>query len=79
MTRDLLAVAAEEVSPGWIGSLVVAALVVATYFLARSFLKQLRRVDFPEHDAGSSREPADARGDDRPDGADPRRGGAGDR
>lgn len=37
----------ENVCPGWIALMTVLALVVATYFLARSFLKHSRKAQQP--------------------------------
>ena len=37
----------ENVKPGWIGLVTVLALCVATYFLARSFLKRSRKAQQP--------------------------------
>lgn len=37
----------ETVKPGWVALLVVLALCVATYFLARSFLRHSRKAQQP--------------------------------
>ena len=36
------------VRPGWLGFLVFLAMAVAVYFLLRSFVRHLKRVDFDE-------------------------------
>jgi hypothetical protein len=36
------------VRPGWLGFLVFIAMAVAVYFLLRSFVRHLKRVDFDE-------------------------------
>jgi hypothetical protein len=70
----VLAVADQDVSPGVLGFLVVAALGVATWLLIRSMNRQIRKIDLPDDtdDAGDT----DA---DRPEGDDTphRDGGAG--
>jgi hypothetical protein len=38
----------QDVSPGVLGFLVVAAIGVATYFLIRSMRRQLKKIDIPE-------------------------------
>lgn len=51
------------VEPGVLGSLIVAGLAVATFFLLRSMAKQLRKIDFDER----GDEHGDAEGDPRGD------------
>jgi len=49
----------DEVRPGVLGLVVVLALVVATALLLRSFVKQLRKVDFDEDpDPAAGSDPA---------------------
>jgi hypothetical protein len=49
MTGALHAVVTDQdVSPGVLGFLVVAAIGVATYFLIRSMRRQLKKIDIPE-------------------------------
>lgn len=48
----------EDVKPGWLGLGVVVAMAVLLYFILRSFVKQLKKVDFDE-DAPRGREQAD--------------------
>lgn len=43
-----LAVDDDQVTPGVVGFLIVVALGVATWFLIRSMLKQLKKIDFDE-------------------------------
>ncbi len=45
---NLLAVDPEDVKAGWLGLIIVAAMGVALYFILRSFVKHLKRVDFDE-------------------------------
>lgn len=39
---------AKDVRAGWVAAVVLIALGVAVYFLLRSFVKQIKRVDFDE-------------------------------
>jgi len=78
-----LAATGQDVSPGVLGFLVVAALGVATWLLIRSMNRQMRKIDLPDDtgDTGDT-DDTDGTGDtgaDRPEGDDtPRRdGGAG--
>ncbi|HEY4314573.1 MAG TPA: hypothetical protein VGO19_03590 [Actinomycetes bacterium] len=49
MTGALHAVVTDQdVSPGVLGFVVVAAIGVATYFLIRSMRRQLKKIDIPE-------------------------------
>lgn len=48
----------EDVKPGWLGFGVFLLLAAAVVFLAFSFRKQLRKVDFEEPDRGD--QPGDA-------------------
>jgi hypothetical protein len=57
------AVTDQDVSPGVLGFLVVAAIGVATYFLVRSMRRQLKKIDIPE--GGTPTRRADVE-DDRP-------------
>jgi hypothetical protein len=73
----VLAATDQDVSPGVLGFLVVAALGVATWLLIRSMNRQMRKIDLPDDtddtddtgDTGAGR----SRGDDTPH----RDGGAG--
>lgn len=56
----LLAFAPGEVKPGLLGFAVVAGLAVALFFLVRSMMKQMRKIDFEERPTRSSR-PSDSR------------------
>ena len=47
----------DQVRPGVLGLVVVLALVVATALLLRSFVKQLRKVDFEEDPAPTGTDP----------------------
>jgi hypothetical protein len=62
MTGALHAVVTDQdVSPGVLGFLVVAAIGVATYFLIRSMRRQLKKIDIPE--GGTPTRPSDSEGD----------------
>jgi hypothetical protein len=70
-----LAVEDQDVSPGVLGFLVVAALGVATWLLIRSMNRQLRKIDLPDDtddtdDRGEAGGPSDVDGD-LPDGPEP--------
>ena len=59
----------QDVSPGVLGFLMVAAIGVATYFLVRSMRRQLKKIDIPEggtptHRADAEREPPEPTHDD---------------
>jgi hypothetical protein len=75
-----LAATGQDVSPGVLGFLVVAALGVATWLLIRSMNRQMRKIDLPDDtdDTDDTGDTGDT-GADRPEGDDtPRRdGGAG--
>ena len=45
---SVLALSEDQVTPGLLGFLVVAALGVATWFLIKSMNKQLKKIDFDE-------------------------------
>jgi len=49
----------QDVSPGVLGFLVVAALGVATWLLIRSMNRQMRKIDLPD-DRGDAGDPGDA-------------------
>jgi len=60
MTAALHAVVTDQdVSPGVLGFLVVAAIGVATYFLIRSMRRQLKKIDIPEEGTPTRRPPHD--------------------
>ena len=62
MTIDRLLLAGigpDEARPGVLGLVVVLALVVATALLMRSFVKQLRKVDFDEDAPPDQADPDD--------------------
>jgi hypothetical protein len=62
MTGALHAVVTDQdVSPGVLGFLVVAAIGVATYFLIRSMRHQLKKIDIPE--GGTPTHRTDGEGD----------------
>lgn len=61
---------ADTVRPGLLGLLVVLGLAVATVFLMRSFVKQLRRIDFDEEHPDDS-PAADGHGVERAGGTEP--------
>jgi hypothetical protein len=62
MTGALHAVVTgQDVSPGVLGFLMVAAIGVATYFLIRSMRRQLKKIDIPE--GGTPTRRADAETD----------------
>jgi hypothetical protein len=62
MTAALHAVVTDQdVSPGVLGFLMVAAIGVATYFLIRSMRRQLKKIDIPE--GGTPTRRTDAEGD----------------
>ena len=67
-----LAVEDQDVSPGVLGFLVVAALGVATWLLIRSMNRQMRKIDLPDDtgDTGDARGASGADGD-LPDGPEP--------
>lgn len=44
----LAAVKPEDVTAGWLGLVVVLGMAVALFFVLRSFVKQLKKVDFEE-------------------------------
>ena len=61
----VLAVADQDVSPGVLGFLVVAALGVATWLLIRSMNRQMRKIDLPDDtDADQSADDDAPHGDD---------------
>lgn len=47
-TDNLLAPDPEDVKPGWLAFGIVILMGIALYFILRSFIKQLKRVDFEE-------------------------------
>ncbi len=49
----------QDVSPGVLGFLMVAAIGVATYFLVRSMRRQLKKIDIPEGGTPTRRTDAD--------------------
>lgn len=49
----------EDVKPGWLGLSVFLLLALAVVFLAFSFLKQLRKVNFEEKDDDAPKENGD--------------------
>ena len=70
----VLAATDQDVSPGVLGFLVVAALGVATWLLIRSMNRQMRKIDLPD-DRGDTGDPgaADDGGDpDDPEAVSPR-------
>jgi hypothetical protein len=62
VVAGVLAVEDQDVSPGVLGFLVVAALGVATWLLIRSMNRQMRKIDLPDEtdDTDDSRGAADA-------------------
>ena len=73
----VLAVSDQDVSPGVLGFLVVAALGVTTWLLIRSMNRQMRKIDLPDdtEDGGDSHEASGA-DFDHPDGPEPNGRGA---
>lgn len=47
-TDSLMALDPDDVKPGWVAFVIVVLMGVALYFILRSFVKQLRKVDFDE-------------------------------
>ena len=67
----VLAVEDQDVSPGVLGFLVVAALGVATWLLIRSMNRQMRKIDLPEDEAPGGTDGTDVtNGTDGTDGTD---------
>jgi hypothetical protein len=75
VTALALAVEAEDVTPGLLGFLVVAALAVATWLLIRSMNRQIRRIDLPDEDVPGRADPVEGTDDS----AGPPAGGGGPR
>jgi hypothetical protein len=76
MTELVVLAAASDPRPadnnvvaGWVGAVVLVALVIAVVFILRSFTKQLRKVN-DAADAGVYDDPADGSDDDPADGSD---------
>ncbi|HET9946341.1 MAG TPA: hypothetical protein VFR56_11880 [Actinomycetes bacterium] len=69
VVAGVLAVDDQDVSPGVIGFLVVAALGVATWLLIRSMNRQIRKIDLPD-DPDDTRD-ASGTDSDLPDGPEP--------
>ena len=67
----VLAVEDQDVSPGVLGFLVVAALGVATWLLIRSMNRQMRKIDLPDDTDDTAAPGASSADGDRPDGPEP--------
>ena len=57
---SVIALEDDQVAPGLLGFLVVAALGVATWFLIKSMNKQIRKIDFKEREDPREQSPAES-------------------
>lgn len=62
IASSALAVESDQVAPGLLGFLVVAAIGLATWFLIKSMNKQLSKIDFEERDEPRQHRDEEARG-----------------